>query len=96
VKRSYGWHDIQVFPDDLQFFAWSAPMRELAVKVDMSDIGLKKMLASYGVVTPSQGFWNKVHAGRSPRLENRHWEEQNYGLRELDGNLPWLGRKKRR
>jgi hypothetical protein len=31
-----------------------------------------------------------------PRLERKEWEEQLYGLRELDGTLPWPGRKKRR
>ena len=28
--------------------------------------------------------------------ERRRWEEETYGLRELDGNLPWPGRAKRR
>ncbi len=26
----------------------------------------------------------------------KRWEEETYGLRELDGNLPWPGRRKRR
>ncbi len=39
-------------------------MRELAAKVGMSDVGLKKLLTSYGVVCPPQGHWNRVHAGR--------------------------------
>jgi hypothetical protein len=37
-------------------------------KLDMSDVGLKKLLVTYGVVTPPQGHWNRVHAGR-PVLE---------------------------
>lgn len=49
--------------DDLTAFAWSAPMRELAAKVGMSDVGLRKMLRSHGVVLPMQGHWNKVRAG---------------------------------
>ena len=28
--------------------------------------------------------------------ERKRWEEETYGLRELDGNLPWPGRAKRR
>jgi hypothetical protein len=31
-----------------------------------------------------------------PPSERKRWEEDNYGLRELDGNLPWPGRSKRR
>lgn len=60
----YSRKSIQVFPQDLQDFAWSAPMRDLAGKVGLSDVGLKKLLRSHGVVTPPQGYWNKVHAGR--------------------------------
>lgn len=61
------WHsrnDILVLPDDLIAFAWSAPMRDLAAKVGLSDVGLKKLLKGFGVVTPPQGHWNRVHAGR--------------------------------
>lgn len=63
---SYGYRtsEILVLPQDLQDFAWSAPMRDLAAKVGLSDVGLKKLLRSLGVVTPAQGHWNKVHAGR--------------------------------
>ena len=31
-----------------------------------------------------------------PAPERRRWEEGTYGLRELDGELPWPGRSKRR
>lgn len=60
----YGWNDILVLPDDLCEFAWSAPMRDLAAEVGLSDVGLKKLLRSCGVPTPPQGYWNKVHAGK--------------------------------
>lgn len=59
-----GGHDILVLPEALQAFAWSAPMRELAAKVGMSDVGLKKLLAGRGVAPPPQGYWNKIAAGR--------------------------------
>ncbi|TPL38881.1 hypothetical protein [Mesorhizobium sp. B2-4-6] len=57
-------NDILVLPDDLIAFAWSAPMRELATKLDLSDVGLKKLLTRCGVVSPPQGYWNKVRAGK--------------------------------
>lgn len=71
----YGFHDILVLPQDLQDFAWSAPMRDLAKKVGLSDVGLKKLLKAQGVSTPPQGYWNRVHAGkpvpRRPEMPER-------------------------
>lgn len=51
-------------PEDVITFAWSAPMRELAQRVGISDVGLKKLLRLQGIITPPQGYWNKVHAGK--------------------------------
>ncbi len=64
MNHWYQRNDIMVMPDDLIAFAWSAPMRELATKIGLSDVGLKKLLKGFGVVTPPQGHWNRVHAGR--------------------------------
>lgn len=62
--RYANWNDILVLPEDLIAFAWSAPMRDLAGKLDISDVGLRKQLSNYGVPLPPQGYWNKVHAGK--------------------------------
>lgn len=51
-------------PDDVLAFAWSAPMRELAANVGISDVGLRKLLVSQGIVLPPQGHWNRGHARR--------------------------------
>lgn len=61
----YGYDKFLVMPDELRVFAWSAPMRDLAAKVGMSDVGLKKLLSSLGVPVPSRGHWNRVHAGKT-------------------------------
>ena len=61
----YGWKNHRVAPADLIAFAWSAPMRDLAARVGMSDVGLRKLLRSYGVSGPPQGHWNRVFAGRT-------------------------------
>ncbi|WP_229658358.1 hypothetical protein [Tsuneonella deserti] len=50
--------------EDVITFAWSAPMRELAATIGISDVGLKKLLKAHGIATPPQGHWNRVHAGR--------------------------------
>lgn len=62
--RLYLGDNILVTPDALARFAWSAPMRDLALKVGISDVGLKKLLRGFGIPTPPQGHWNRVHAGR--------------------------------
>ena len=51
-------------PEHVIGFAWSAPMRDLAARVGISDVGLKKLMRSQGIPTPPQGHWNRVHAGR--------------------------------
>ena len=53
-----GWYrhdDVHVSPQTLIDFAWSAPMRDLAAKIGISDVGLKKLLKGHGIVTPLQG-----------------------------------------
>lgn len=52
-------------PEDVIAFAWSAPMRDLAKTIGISDVGLKKLLRTHDIVTPPQGHWNRVRAGRS-------------------------------
>lgn len=64
-RYRYYSHDVQVYRDRLIEFAWSAPMRELAAKLEMSDVGLKKLLRGFDVFPPPQGYWNRVHAGRT-------------------------------
>ena len=70
-------------PDDLIAFAWSAPMRDLAAKLELSDVGLEKLLTRYRIAVPPQGYWNKVRAGeRGQHYPRRHsgapvnWAEQ--------------------
>ena len=73
---------IAITPDSLIAFAWSAPMRELAKKVERSDVGLRKLLQGYGVAIPPQGHWNRVHAGQrvtqSPQAPTRKPGERPY------------------
>ncbi|MBY5904740.1 ImmA/IrrE family metallo-endopeptidase [Rhizobium leguminosarum] len=41
-------------------------------------------------------LWYEEDDAPPRRLERKQWEEEAYGLRELDGNLPWPGSRKRR
>lgn len=76
-------------PEDVLAFAWSAPMRDLAAKIGISDVGLRKLLVAQGIVLPPQGHWNRVHAGRKvgepPKPEPRKAGES--GRVRLDGRF---------
>jgi hypothetical protein len=65
MRHHYHHNGFWVLRRDLWAFAWSAPMRDLASKVGMSDVGLKKWLERLDVILPSQGYWNRVHAGQT-------------------------------
>lgn len=58
-------HGFLADPQDVIDFAWSAPMRDLAAKLELSDVGLKKIFTSHGITVPPQGHWNRVHAGKA-------------------------------
>jgi hypothetical protein len=45
--------------------AWSEPMRDLAKRFGLSDVGLKKALQKADIPLPPQGHWNLVHAGKA-------------------------------
>ena len=48
---------IEVSLHRLTEFAWSAPIRDLAPKLNLSDVGLRKILKGHGVNLPPQGYW---------------------------------------
>ncbi len=41
-------------------------------------------------------LWFDDEALPPPASERKRWDEETYGLRELDGILPWPGRSKKR
>ncbi|HEY0218895.1 MAG TPA: hypothetical protein VGC26_03875 [Afipia sp.] len=47
---------------------WSAPMREVAKRLGLSDVGLRKHCVKSFVPPPPQGHWNKVHAGQAVKI----------------------------
>lgn len=56
MSRYYpAWNGIQVLPEDLIKFAWSAPMRDLAAQIGMSDVGLSKLFISMDIVARPNG-----------------------------------------
>lgn len=48
---------------ELYELVWSEPMRLLAKKFDLSDVGLAKACRAANVPVPPRGYWNKKSAG---------------------------------
>jgi hypothetical protein len=79
-------------PEDVIAFAWSAPMRDLAARIGISDVGLKKLLRGLGIAAPPQGHWNRVRAGRqilAPPKPSERGPGENGRIR-LDGRFRGL------
>ncbi|MBL8880692.1 MAG: hypothetical protein JNG88_16385 [Phycisphaerales bacterium] len=45
---------------------WETPMRHLAIKYGLSDVGLAKLLIRLNVPRPPVGYWAKRSAGKAP------------------------------
>ena len=43
---------------------WSEPMKNLATRFGVSDVGLKKTCARAAIPTPDRGYWAKKEAGK--------------------------------
>jgi hypothetical protein len=55
--------------EQLHELVWTEPMRELAKRFHISDVGLKKVCVRNRIPVPAQGHWQKLKAGRqSPRI----------------------------
>ncbi|MGA9795899.1 MAG: hypothetical protein WBQ17_10250 [Rhizomicrobium sp.] len=52
---------------ELYDLVWSKPLRDVAVDLGISDVGLAKVCTRHRVPRPEQGYWNKVHADKPAR-----------------------------
>lgn len=43
---------------------WSVPLREVAPRYGLSDVGLKKLCVRLQIPTPGRGYWAKLKAGK--------------------------------
>jgi len=59
--------EVRVSRERLYDLAWSAPMRQLAAELGLSDIGLAKALRLHDIPLPQPGYWNKLQAGKPVR-----------------------------
>lgn len=54
---------------ELYGLVWSEPMKTLAARYKISDVGLSKACRRYAVPTPERGYWAKLRAGK--RVQKR-------------------------
>lgn len=50
--------------EDLHQLVWTDPMRTVAQRLGISDVGLKKHCAAAGIPVPERGYWAKLAAGK--------------------------------
>jgi hypothetical protein len=50
---------------ELYDLVWSRPMRDVAVEFGISDVGLGKTCARYGIPKPPRGYWARLQAGQN-------------------------------
>lgn len=55
--------------EELYELVWSEPMRRLAQRFHLSDVGLKKVCTRHRTPVPARGHWQRVQAGKaSPQI----------------------------
>lgn len=50
---------------ELYKLVWSEPMRSLAKRFEVSDVGLAKACQRYDIPRPGRGYWAKLKAGKA-------------------------------
>ena len=59
------WKKISFEREQLFAEVWATPVKKLAVKYRLSDVGLRKICIALGVPLPPRGYWAKLAAGKS-------------------------------
>jgi hypothetical protein len=53
--------------EELYDRVWSEPMKTLAGRFQLSDVGLKKICTKHRIPVPPRGYWRRLETGQSPR-----------------------------
>lgn len=68
VERGHA-ETIVLTREELHELVWSEPMRKLAQRFQISDVGLKKVCTRHRIPVPARGHWQRVQAGKaSPQI----------------------------
>lgn len=63
--------------DELYNQVWKEPMTKLALKYNISDVGLRKICIVMGIPTPRAGYWAKIQAGKkTQQIPLPHFDSQ--------------------
>lgn len=60
---------IRISREDLYEKVWNAPLRKLAPKFGLSDVGLAKICKRHSIPLPGLGYWTRVQFGKNPKRE---------------------------
>lgn len=58
---------VELTREELYDLVWSDPMRDLAKRFHLSDVGLKKICTKHRIPVPGRGHWQKLRAGKNSR-----------------------------
>ena len=63
-----GWQETSFERERLYAEVWAEPVKTVAERYDLSDVGLRKICVKLGVPMPPLGYWARVNAGKAPRI----------------------------
>lgn len=80
---------------ELYDLVWSRPMREVAIEFGISDVGLGKTCARYGIPKPERGYWARVQAGQKVQQQplSRPDESQSIRIYSTTSRIPEAARQ---
>ncbi len=71
--------EVKLTRNELYEQVWSEPMRSLAKKYNISDVGLRKICKKMNIPTPGVGYWQKLEYGKrviKPKLSDHKTGKQ--------------------
>jgi hypothetical protein len=57
---------VRLSRQELYDLVWSEPMRKVAARFQLSDVGLKKICTKHRIPVPARGYWRRIETGQSP------------------------------
>ena len=82
---------------ELYDLVWSRPMRDVAMEFGISDVGLGKTCARYGIPKPPRGYWARLQAGQKvqqqPLSRPEEAETQSITIYSTSSRIPDAARQ---
>lgn len=69
MEVAVAWETVVCTRDELYEQVWSAPVRDVAKRYGLSDVGLAKVCSKLAVPIPGRGHWSRIAAGQELERE---------------------------